>query len=134
MCSTGLPNVERDHFETAEAEVGQNITLPCLMKSTSDLKIANIEWKKANTKLVLYSPVHGVHQFWPNVTIEAVNNTEGGLMGSYLHLFDVNKWDSGIYTCDVSTFPLGSIRRETELKIKGTSSACKVSPKPPTRI
>ncbi|KAG7217046.1 hypothetical protein INR49_027585 [Caranx melampygus] len=39
-------------------------------------------------------------------------------MGTYLHLPAVNEWDSGIYTCDISSFPSGSIRRETELKIK----------------
>lgn len=118
MFSTGLPNVERDRSETTEAEVGQNISLPCIINSTDNLKIANIEWRKKNTKLALYSPIHGAYVFRPNITIKPVNNNV--FFGGYLHLPAVNEWDSGIYVCDTVTFPLGTIRREIELKIKGT--------------
>ncbi|KAG7234691.1 hypothetical protein INR49_004095, partial [Caranx melampygus] len=118
VIQAGLPDVERYHSETMEAEVGQNITLPCIMDSIPHLKIVNIEWRKKNTKLALYNPVHGAYRFWPNITIEAATNTEKELMGSYLHLPVVNEWDRGIYICDITAFPYGSVRRETELKIK----------------
>ncbi|XP_023257383.1 T-cell surface protein tactile-like [Seriola lalandi dorsalis] len=114
----GLPDVERTRYEVTEAVVGQNITLPCTVKSDPQLKIVNVEWSKKNTKLALYSQLYGVHLFWPNVTIQIENDTANKLMGSYLHLPAVNEWDSGIYICDIAAFPSGSIRRETELKIK----------------
>nr|XP_019952904.1 PREDICTED: uncharacterized protein LOC109635876 [Paralichthys olivaceus] len=122
----GFPHdVERTRYETTEAVVGQNITLPCTIESLPDLKLVNIEWRKKNnnsTKLALFSQGNGVHLFWPNVTIRIENANR--LMGSYLHLPEVKKWDSGIYICDIATFPLGSFRRETELKIKDVEIMC----------
>lgn len=124
MCLTGLQDVEVFHYEKMEAVVGQNVTLPCTVKSSTDLKIGNTEWSKnkeedENTKLAVYNPNFGLHLFWSNVTIQIANMS----MGSYLHLYGVEKWDSGIYICEISTFPHGSIRRETELEIKGKTMA-----------
>ncbi|XP_044079244.1 T-cell surface protein tactile [Siniperca chuatsi] len=113
----GVQDFEVFHHEKIEAVVGQNVTLPCTVKNSTNIQIVSIEWSKSkneNTKLAVYSQVHGLHQFWPNVTIQIENRS----MGSYLHLSRVAKWDSGIYTCDLTTFPLGSIRRDTELRIK----------------
>ncbi|XP_039634539.1 T-cell surface protein tactile isoform X3 [Perca fluviatilis] len=113
----GLRDVEVFHYEKMEAVVGQNVTLPCTVKSSTDLKIVSIEWRKNKNeekKLVLYSEKFGINQFWPNVTMQIENK----LMGSHLQLFQVAKWDSGFYICDIATFPLGTIRRETELEIK----------------
>lgn len=80
-----------------------------------------------NPKLALFSQGHGVHLFWPNVTIDIEKNHANKSTGSYLHLLEVKKWDGGIYICDVATFPFGSIRRETELKIKGEETKGKYS-------
>ncbi|XP_028451408.1 T-cell surface protein tactile [Perca flavescens] len=113
----GLQDVEVFHYEKMEAVVGQNVTLPCTVKGSTDLKIVSIEWRKnknEETKLVLYSEKFGIYQFWPNVTMQIENTS----MGSHLHLFQVTKWDSGFYICDITSFPLGNIRRETELEIK----------------
>ncbi|XP_018548141.1 T-cell surface protein tactile [Lates calcarifer] len=104
-----------------EAVEGQNVTLPCVVKSLPNLKIVSYEWSKKgkeNIKMALYSYGHGVHLFWHNVTIQIQNNDTDHLKSSHLHLPAVKTWDSGIYICDITTFPHGSIRRETELKIK----------------
>lgn len=129
MCSTGRQDVEVFYNKKMEAVVGQNVTLPCIINSSTDLKLVSVEWSKnknENTKLALYSPGHGQRIFWPNITIQTENN----LTGSYLHLSQVAKWDSGIYFCDLTTFPQGTIRKETELKIKGKTKAstCKAIP------
>ncbi|TKS82956.1 Nectin-4 Nectin cell adhesion molecule 4 [Collichthys lucidus] len=103
--------------EKIEAVVGQDVRLPCIMEKRTGLHIVNIEWSKnndQNTKLAVYSPKFGLHLFRSNVTMQIVDNSTG----SYLNLPGVTEWDSGIYNCDLTTFPLGSIRRETELKIK----------------
>ncbi|XP_076606826.1 uncharacterized protein LOC143332880 [Chaetodon auriga] len=121
----GLRDVHVIYEEKMEAIVGQNVTLPCIIEGRADLQIVSIEWRKnrnANTKLALYSSRFGIRLFWPNVTIQIENRS----IGSYLHLSGVTKWDSDTYICDLTTFPLGSIRRETELKIKDVEIVCDV--------
>lgn len=117
MCLTGLQqDVDILHYEKMEAVVGENVTLPCIIQSSPSLTIVSVEWRKnksGNTKLAVYSPNLGLWKFWPNVTMQNVPN------GSYLHLHDVETWDSGFYICEIATYPLGAIRSETELKIKG---------------
>ncbi|KAK5858535.1 hypothetical protein PBY51_002668 [Eleginops maclovinus] len=111
----GLKDSDIFHYEKMEAVVGENVTLPCIIRGSTSLKITSIEWKKnkkGSTKLAVYSPNHGIWQMWPNVTMQNVSN------GSYLHLHGVEQWDSGFYICQVMTFPEGSKRTETELKIK----------------
>ncbi|KAM9348858.1 uncharacterized protein ABDE67_010899 [Symphorus nematophorus] len=54
-------------------------------------------------------------------------NIENNMMGSHLELSEVTKWDSGVYICDLTTFPLGSIRRETVLEIKDVKITCNVN-------
>lgn len=125
MCLTGLQDVEVFHYAEMEAVVGQDVAIPCTVKNTN-LQIVSIEWSKnrsENTKLVLYSPGLGTNQFWPNVSIKVENNS----MGSSLLLHGVTKWSDGSYICDLTTFPLGPIRRQTTLKIKGKMEehACK---------
>ncbi|XP_045895241.1 uncharacterized protein si:ch1073-15f19.2 isoform X2 [Micropterus dolomieu] len=111
----GLRDFQVFHIEKMEAVVGQTVTLPCIVKNSTNLQIVSIEWSKNkinNAKLAVFSKGFGTHLFWPNVTIQSLS------MGSYLHLSNVAKWDSGIYICDLTSFPRGSIRSETELKIK----------------
>lgn len=127
MCLTGLRDFQVFHIEKMEAVVGQTVTLPCIVKNSTNLQIVSIEWSKNknnNAKLAVFSKGFGTHLFWPNVTIQSLS------MGSYLHLSNVAKWDSGIYICDLTSFPRGSIRSETELKIKGKTKAstCKAIP------
>uniref|UniRef100_A0A8C4DUB4 Ig-like domain-containing protein n=1 Tax=Dicentrarchus labrax TaxID=13489 RepID=A0A8C4DUB4_DICLA len=114
----GRWEVEVFHNEKMEAVEGQDVTLPCTVKNSTGIQIVSIEWSKSNNnnneKLVVFNPIFGVHTFWPNVTIQIENKS----MGSNLKLSGVTKWDSGIYICDLSMFPMGSIKRETELTVK----------------
>lgn len=118
MCLTGRQDTETFRYEKMEVLVGQDVALPCIVEGSSSLHIMMIEWSKSrraeNTKLALYIPFKE-KLFSPNVTLVVDNTT----MASYLHLRRVTKWDSDIYTCSLSTFPLGTIRRETDLKVTG---------------
>lgn len=108
------------HHEKMEGVEGQDVALPCFLNSTN-LQLGNIEWSKRRsetTRLVVYNAQYGLKYYWPNVTIWIENNT----MGSYLHLNQVTRWDSGTYVCELSTFPYGSIKRETVLKIRGKTN------------
>ncbi|XP_027886533.1 uncharacterized protein si:ch1073-15f19.2 [Xiphophorus couchianus] len=115
----GAKNAELFFYETMEAEVGQNITLPCFVKDGADHMIVRIKWMKSEaTNLVVYDLNYGPHQFWPNVTIQQKKNYANKLIGSYLHLPWVNKWNSGIYICEILTFRLGSFKNKTKLTVK----------------
>lgn len=121
MCLTGLQDVEVFHYKKKEAVEGQDVALPCLLNRTN-VQLGNIEWSKSGketTKLVVYNAMYGYKYFWPNVTIQIENNT----LGAYLLLNGVTRWDSGTYVCELSTFPLGSIRTETVLKITGKTNS-----------
>lgn len=121
MCLTGRQDTEIFRYEEMEAVVGQNVTLPCSVESDRSIHIIMIEWSKKrnrNQKLALYSLYFGGERFSSNVTLTVNNKT----MASELHLHSVTEWDSGIYICSLSTFPLGSIRGETHLKVRGKRS------------
>lgn len=103
-----------------EAVEGQDVALPCLLNSTNT-QLGNIEWSRRRnetTRLVVYNAMFGLEYFWPDVSIQIENNT----MGSYLHLNQVTTRDSGTYVCELSTFPHGSIKRETVLIIRGKTN------------
>lgn len=117
MCLTGQRDVEVFHSPKEEAIVGQDVALPCHLKNSTNLHIESIEWSRdgnKNTKLVVYNSRLGVQKYWPNVNIQILNNS-----GSILHLHGVTKQSSGIYICGLTIFPSGSIRRQTELLIRG---------------
>lgn len=118
MCLTGQQDAENFRYEEMEALAGQDVALPCAVENNDPVHVSMIEWSKnrnENKKLALYSAMFGEKIFSPNVTFTVNNKT----MASHLRLHGVTKWDSGIYICSLSTFPLGSIRRETELKVRG---------------
>lgn len=113
----GLKDVQVLHNEEMEAVAGQDVVLPCTIKTKTTLQLVSIEWSKnrnENKKLALYSPGYGEQIFWPNVAIRIENES----IGSHLHLSGVAKSDSDIYICSITTFPFGSIKTETKLKIK----------------
>ncbi|XP_047235393.1 uncharacterized protein si:ch1073-15f19.2 isoform X2 [Girardinichthys multiradiatus] len=115
----GAKNSELFVNETLEAEVGENITMPCLLKNAIYHKIIQIKWiKNGRTSLAVYNPIHGHFQYWPNFTIQVKRDDENHLMGSYLHLPWVNKWDSGKYSCEILTFVSGSFTNETKLTVR----------------
>ena len=129
FCLTGSQDVEVFHYKKMEAVAGQDVVLPCTVNGRSDLKLVSIEWSKninEFTKLAVYSLSFGVYLFWPNISMQIEDKT----LGSNLHLPEVSKWDSGVYICDIITFPLGTIRRETQLEIQGKMEAktCRAIP------
>lgn len=118
MCLTGRQDAEVFRYEKMEALAGQDVTLPCAVEINNSIHISMIEWsKKGNKKkkLALYSLGFEKKQFSPNVTLVVDENTTA----SHLRLHGVTKQDSGVYVCSLSTFPLGSIRGETHLKVRG---------------
>ncbi|KAM4546416.1 junctional adhesion molecule-like [Fundulus diaphanus] len=112
----GGNNSEQFLYETLEAEVGQNIIIPCVMKDGADRKIVSFKWmKNGGTNLAIYNPIHGQYLYWPNVTIQEKRNEN--VTGTELHLPSVNKWDSGIYSCEITIFASDSFTIKTTLTV-----------------
>ncbi|KAF6719960.1 Nectin-3-like protein [Oryzias melastigma] len=115
----GLQNVNVIPGSTVEAVVGQNVSLPCILKEDHDLKIILSEWtKNGATKLALYSVDHGLHLFWTNVTVQIKKSSTNKILGTYQYLQNVKKWDSGNYNCKIAGFPLSSNISVTSLIVK----------------
>lgn len=116
------------HHEKMEVTVGQDVALPCILgNSTAQIHVVNMEWKKGRdkaTKLLVYNPMFGAEYFRSNITLQVQDNS----MDSHLILHGVTSRDSGIYICVLSTYPLGNIIRETELKIRGKGTLEKTTP------
>ncbi|XP_029957661.1 T-cell surface protein tactile [Salarias fasciatus] len=106
------------HYDE-EAAVGQSITLRCSIKNYTNLKLSNIEWSKKNgIKLVVYSFDYGEYRFQHNLTHQIEYNDTYQKVYSYLHLPEMRKQDSGTYICDISTYPLGTLRTEIKLTVE----------------
>ncbi|XP_075996379.1 uncharacterized protein LOC142990461 [Genypterus blacodes] len=120
--TSGAEEVKVLYDLTVEGEVGQNITLRCGVQNSTSSKLQFIqtEWSKkegGNSKLAVYHHSLGLQLFRPGVSLQT--ESQDMMMGSYLHLHGLSRSDRGVYVCDITTFPLGSIRRETEVKVKG---------------
>ncbi|XP_053703210.1 uncharacterized protein si:ch1073-15f19.2 [Synchiropus splendidus] len=108
------------HFSMEETE-GQNVSLRCTLGNVTDLKVVNMEWSKRENqsqKLALFAPLYGFNYFSSGVRLQVVYGEAEQVRGSRLLLPSVKVRDSGLYVCDLTTFPAGSIRVETELRVK----------------
>lgn len=105
-----------------KAAVGQNISLPCVI-SNKDSNIIQLQWhkegEKGTQKLVVFNPSYSPI-YYANVKLElvkALNTTV--LRGSILHLQEATETDSGVYVCDITTFPDGSTKNITKVQVTG---------------
>ncbi|CAL8276714.1 unnamed protein product [Arctogadus glacialis] len=120
----GLEAVKVIHFSEAEAAVGQNISLPCILNDAFDTNIIQIEWrKKPSSKLVVHHVNFGT-TYRDDVKFQSKMGDNNKLKGSYLQLFQVQVNDSGTYVCDLTTYPGGSMSRETRLEVKDAEVTC----------
>ncbi|XP_035619244.2 mucin-5AC [Oncorhynchus keta] len=124
--SQGVHGVDVFHRESVRAVEGQNITLPCLLEVKEGRKpvISQVEWRKKGEledhKLVVFNPSFGETLVWPNVALDVEwDKDKEKLMGTSLVLKDVEARDSGRYICDITTYPNGSIRKVTRLRVEG---------------
>ncbi|XP_064827370.1 mucin-2 [Oncorhynchus masou masou] len=122
--SQGVHGVDVFHRESVRAVEGQIIFLPCLLEVKEGRKpvISQVEWRKKGEledhKLVVFNPSFGETLVSPNVALDVAWDKDK-LMGTSLVLKDVEARDSGRYICDITTYPNGSIRKVTRLKVEG---------------
>ncbi|XP_035291032.1 hemicentin-2 isoform X3 [Anguilla anguilla] len=114
-----------DRSYSINTTVGQRVTLPCLQEKEHNLNILQIEWKKmegrAEVKIAICNPAYGPpNLYWTNVSV-SVETSGSKLKGSVLELSEVSVWDSGIYVCELTTFPHGTVKAKTSLTVTGFS-------------
>ncbi|XP_072515438.1 nectin-1 isoform X2 [Salminus brasiliensis] len=116
----GTQSLQIEHEESLNATVGQNIRLPCIVAEKHEKIINQIEWhaerEGLNKKLVVFNPQFSTHYNVP-VQLQLVYRTSTTkIQGSILHLYNVTEEDSGIYVCEISTFPDGSFKVSTKVQ------------------
>ncbi|KAJ7997554.1 hypothetical protein DPEC_G00230210 [Dallia pectoralis] len=114
----GVHGFEVFHRENVVALVGQDVFLPCTPKEDTH-KILQIEWRKKgepeDQKLVVFNPRFGETLHNPNVTLKSEKDRE---MKTTLVIKAVKEKDTGRYICEMTTYPSGSIRKVSRLKVK----------------
>lgn len=121
---TGLEGLKVLHDKMRQAAVGQSIRLPCIFNGTVEISISQIEWRRQNpdTRLVVHHKQFGTHsnnETDQDVKCRAEMDDSGQLMGLYLYLGHVRVNDSGTYVCELTTYPFGSVSKQTHLIVKG---------------
>ncbi|XP_015197303.2 T-cell surface protein tactile [Lepisosteus oculatus] len=115
VITEGLDGYHMENNLVFSVTVGQNVSIPCVMEEEKNLNIAQIEWKKAErgkeNKIVVYNPSFGTIYMNKNATFEPLRKgNPSTLYGSLLHLYNINSSDMGQFVCELTTFPLGSIK------------------------
>ncbi|XP_035391613.1 serine/threonine-rich protein adg2 isoform X2 [Electrophorus electricus] len=124
----GTQNVFKEHEKILKAAVGQNLTLRCITSEEHEININQLEWSRANQKLVVFNPAYPIH-YDANVTLRLINRTDTAkLQGSVLILNNVKKNDTGDYVCDITTFPNGSIKRIISVQVMDPKVFMEVMP------
>ncbi|KAG9351833.1 hypothetical protein JZ751_023084 [Albula glossodonta] len=117
------------HMDMISAAVGQQVNLSCMMNSEDqNLNIEQIEWRKVEPqehKIAIYSPSYGPYTHWGNVSLYT-DDFRGKLRGSILQLPAVDVWDSGRYVCELTTYPHGTVKAETNLTVTDVHLSARV--------
>ncbi|XP_076876210.1 nectin-4 [Brachyhypopomus gauderio] len=117
-----------EYKESVTAVVGQEVELPCTVPQTYEMNINQLEWRRADKKLVVFNPAYPIN-YWADVKLKLINRTDTNkLRGSILILSNVSKNNAGDYICDITTFPNGSIKRITSVHITDPKILMEVMP------
>ncbi|XP_056103731.1 nectin-2 [Rhinichthys klamathensis goyatoka] len=126
------------HNVSITAVEGQNVSLSCFVGEGHEIKVIQLEWlkqqkgdeknEKNDKKIVVFHPTMPEHYFQigPRLTTMTSSKT-GQLQGSVLTLYEVTMKDSGNYTCEITSYPNGSIKRTTTLQVTEPPASAKMS-------
>ncbi|XP_063058421.1 location of vulva defective 1 [Engraulis encrasicolus] len=109
---------------TISAGLGENVSLPCVNPDQGSI-LSQMQWQRQikdedKDIMIVYHPQHGQ---WtsPNLRgglsiVKHLNNKIGEFRLDLLHL-QTN--DSGLYICEITIYPTGTIQRHVKLEVKG---------------
>ncbi|KAG1935372.1 cell surface glycoprotein MUC18 [Pimephales promelas] len=121
------------HNVSVTAVEGQNVSLPCFVGEEHEIKIIQVEWLKQKNdkndkKIVVFHPSMPEHYFQTGPLLTKITSSKTGkLQGSVLTLYEVTMKDSGNYTCEITFYPIGSIKRTTKLQVTEPPASVKMS-------
>jgi len=118
------------HKESITAVEGQNVSLPCFVGEEHEIKVIQLEWlkrqkgdEKNEKKIVVYHPSMPANYIQTGPLLTTMNSSKTGMLqGSVLTLYGVTMKDSGNYTCEITSYPNGSIKRTTTLQVTGKTA------------
>ncbi|XP_016095610.1 nectin-3 [Sinocyclocheilus grahami] len=120
----GTYGVLINYSAIATAVEGQNVSLQCIVGEEHGITIIQVEWikqpkgnEKNDQKIVVFHPGFPTNYFKSGPLLETVTSSKSGkLQGSILILHKVTVNDSGNYICEITSYPIGSIKRITTLQ------------------
>ncbi|XP_043541102.1 nectin-1-like [Chiloscyllium plagiosum] len=102
------------------ALVGTEVLIPCQL-TTGSGKLAQLSWIKDHQEepIAVYSPRFGLSVPNENYSRRIELRNQSLLDGS-IRIKALEMQDGGNYTCDLTTFPQGKLRKAAHLTILGT--------------
>lgn len=98
--------------------LGQEVILDCNVDpGPENFTITLVQWDleslKGDKTILVFETQHGM-SIKESPLKERVNLTDLSLK-----IRDVKMTDAGLYTCSVTTFPKGSLKKDTKLEVRG---------------
>ncbi|KAJ8402297.1 hypothetical protein AAFF_G00371620 [Aldrovandia affinis] len=123
--------IQLDRVDSINAIVGQRVNLSCLMEKEQDSSIGQITWRKfvkgKEDQIVIYNPQYGPPVYSRENIVMHMEMSGGRLRGSVLQLLDLKAQDSGDYTCELTTFPLGTMKTDIHLWVTDVQLSARVT-------
>ncbi|KAF7472879.1 Hypothetical predicted protein [Marmota monax] len=122
---TGAQDVRVQVLPEVRGHLGGTVELPChLLPPTSEVRISQVTWQRLDAAAVAaFHPSYGVHYPSPQSSKERLSFVRAG-QGTKADLWDATLAfqglmveDEGNYTCEFATFPNGTRRGVTWLKV-----------------
>ncbi|XP_021590859.1 nectin-2 isoform X2 [Ictidomys tridecemlineatus] len=122
---TGAQDVRVQVLPEVRGRLGGTVELPChLLPPTSEVRISQVTWQRLDAAAVAaFHPSYGVHYPSPQSSKERLSFVRAG-QGAKADLWDATLAfqglmveDEGNYTCEFATFPNGTRRGVTWLKV-----------------
>nr|XP_051684443.1 nectin-2 isoform X1 [Oryctolagus cuniculus] len=122
----GAQDVRVQVLPEVRGQLGGTVELPChLLSPAPGVRVSQVTWKHRDVTVAAFHPKYGVH--FPNpqlgqerlsfVNAGAGQGTETDLRDATLALRGLRVEDEGNYTCDFTTFPNGTRREVTWLRV-----------------
>ncbi|XP_012888017.1 PREDICTED: nectin-2 isoform X1 [Dipodomys ordii] len=121
---TGAQDVQVQVLPEVRGLLGGAVELPChLLSHSPGVRITQVTWQLLNSAVAAFHPSYGVHFPNPQSTkdrlsfVRAGDDAQSDLRDATLVIQELKVEDEGNYTCEFATFPNGTRRGVTWLRV-----------------
>ncbi|XP_069857309.1 nectin-2-like isoform X2 [Dipodomys merriami] len=121
---TGAQDVQVQVLPEVRGLLGGTVELPChLLSHSPSVRITQVTWQLLNSAVAAFHPSYGVHFPNPQSTkdrlsfVRAGDDAQSDLRDATLVIQELKVEDEGNYTCEFATFPNGTRRGVTWLRV-----------------